>query len=216
MSEELPAIPVGARSTKPNHPTWLPLVIDFGPLLVFFITYKLTKTDAAFGATAGAIKATIAFMIAMLIALAVSQWKLKKISPMLWLSTILVLASGTITVLLEDERYIVMKPTIFYAGIAAMLLVGWAFGKPLLRYLLQAAYDGLDNEGWLKLSRNWGLFFAVLGVANHIMYEMIQAGSLTFDTWLSIKVWGVSVVSFFFALSQLPMMLKHGLNLADD
>src|SRR3546814_11982088 len=71
--------------------------------------------------------------------------------------------------------------------------------------------DLLTERGWLALSRNWGLFFAVLGIANHVMYELIQAGQMSFDLWLTIKVWGVTGLSVLFTLTQLPEMLKNGM-----
>lgn len=209
MSEELPQ--EAAVAAKPAYPAWLPFAIDFGPLLVFFATFKLTKSDGAFGDTAGAIQGTIAFMIAILVAVAVSQWKLKKVSPMLWLSAILVIGFGGLTIWLNDERFIEMKPTFIYAGFAALLLGGWWRGKPLLKYLLQAAYDGLSDEGWLILSRNWGLFFVAMAAVN----EGLRA-ALAFDTWLTVKVWGVTALSFLFAMSQVPVMLRHGLNLGEE
>src|SRR3546814_7040772 len=86
---------------------------------------------------------------------------------MLWMSGILVLGFGALTVWFHDERFIVMKPTIIYAAFALLLLGGWALKRPMLKYLLQSALDGLTERGWLALSRNWGLFFAVLGIANH-------------------------------------------------
>ena len=212
MSEELPQDAAeSVAEAKPKHPAWLPFAIDFGPLLVFFITFRLTKSDGAFGDTAGAIQGTIAFMVAILIAVAVSQWKLKKVSPMLWLSAILVIGFGGLTIWLNDERFIEMKPTFIYAGFAALLLGGWWRGKPLLKYLLQAAYDGLSDEGWMILSRNWGLFFVAMAGIN----EVLRA-TLEFDTWLTVKVWGVTAVSFLFAMSQVPVMLRHGLNLGED
>jgi intracellular septation protein len=206
MSEDMPKAAVA--TPKKDYPAWLPFAIDFGPLLVFFLTFRLTKSDGAFGATAGAIKGTVAFMIAILIAVAVSQWKLKKVSPMLWLSAVLVLGFGALTVWLNDPLFIQIKPTIIYAGFAALLLGGWARGRPLLKYLLQAAYDGLSDEGWMLLSRNWGIFFVAMALLN----EALRWG-LAFDTWLTVKVWGVTALSFLFAMSQVPLMLRHGLDL---
>lgn len=207
MSEELPNATATALA-KPDHPAWLPFAIDFGPLLLFFLTFRLTKGDGAFGATTGAVKGTMVFMIAILIAVAVSQWKLKKVSPMLWLSAILVLGFGALTIWLNDPLFIQIKPTIIYTGFAVMLLGGWWRGRPLLKYLLQTAYDGLSDAGWLLLSRNWGLFFAAMAVGNEALRHF-----LTFDTWLTVKVWGVTVVSLLFAMSQLPLMLRHGLDI---
>ena len=217
MSEELPQDVVdeaaGAADAKPAHPSWLPFVIDFGPLLAFFLTFKLTKGAGAFGATTGALKATGVFMVAILIALFVSQWKLKKITPMLWISALMVLVFGGVTLYFHDERFIVMKPTIVYGILAAVLIGGWATGHPLIKYIMQSAYDGLTERGWLLLSRNWGFFFVLLAGINHALYILIQRQELSFDTWLSIKVWGTSAASLLFALSQLPVMIRNGLDL---
>jgi len=217
MSDVLPGGPEAAPASPPAKHGWLNFAIDFGPLLVFFLTYKFSSGGTgAFAATTGAIKGTIAFMVAIVIAMAVSKWKLGKISPMLWMSGVLVIGFGALTIWFHDERFIVMKPTIIYAAFAALLLGGWALGKPMLKYLLQSALDGVTEQGWLLLSRNWGLFFAALGIANHVMYEMIEAKRMSFDLWLTIKVWGVTALSFVFTLTQLPVMLKHGLAVPDE
>ncbi|NIJ37849.1 intracellular septation protein [Sphingopyxis panaciterrae] len=217
MSDVLPGGPETAPAAPPAKHGWLNFAIDFGPLLVFFLTYKFSSGGTgAFAATTGAIKGTIAFMVAIIIAMAVSKWKLGKISPMLWMSGILVVGFGALTIWFHDERFIVMKPTIIYAAFAALLLGGWALGRPMLKYLLQSALDGVTTRGWLLLTRNWGLFFAALGIANHVMYELVEAKRMTFDLWLTIKVWGVTALSFAFTLSQLPVMLKHGLAIPDE
>jgi intracellular septation protein len=189
----------------------LPFLIDFGPLLIFFAVFKFTQDgDGAFAATAAAIRGTLAFMVAIAIALAVSKWKLGKVSPMLWMSAVLVIGFGALTIYFNDEKFIQIKPTIIYAGFAAILLGGWWRGRAMLKYLLEAAYDGLDEAGWMKLSRNWGLFFAALALANEAM-----RAAMDFDLWLTVKVWGVTAVTFIFALSQLPLMLRHGLAVPD-
>lgn len=177
------------------------LALDFGPLLVFFVAYKF----------AGVIVGTGAFMVAIAIAVVVSKLKLGKVSPMLWLSAILVLFFGSLTIYFHDKRFIQIKPTIIYSFFAILLFAGLARGKPLLKYLLQAAYDGLSEEGWRKLSRNWALFFIALAIANEAM-----RATMSFDAWLSVKVWGVTLLSFVFAAANVPMLMRHGLQLGDD
>lgn len=184
----------------PKGESWLPMALDFGPLLVFFIATKFI----------GIFAGTATFMAAIAIAVAVSKWRLGKVSPMLWLSAILVLFFGALTLYFHDPQFIQAKPTIIYGFFAVMLLGGWMRGKPLLRYLLQSAYSGLSEIGWLKLSRNWGLFFLILAGANEVM-----RATLSFDTWLAVKVWGVTAVSMVFAMANLPMLMKHGLNLGE-
>ena len=100
-----------------------------------------------------------------------------------------------------------MKPTIIYVGFALLLGGGLARGKPLLKWLFGPVFPGLTDEGWMKLSRNWAIFFLLLAAANEIM-----RATLTFETWLTLKVWGVSIVSFLFAIANMPMLLRHGLD----
>lgn len=220
MSNQPEILPTGPEPIpappKAKHSS-LNFILDFGPLLIFFLVFKFTSDgDGALAATTGAIKATGAFMVAIIAALIVSKWKLGKISPMMWLSAVLVIGFGALTVYFHDEKFIVMKPTIIYAAFATLLLGGWLTGRALLKVLLQSALEGITDRGWLILSRNWGFFFAALGIANHIMYMMIENGSLSFDTWLTAKVWGFTIVSFIFTLSQLPVMMKHGLAVAEE
>ena len=197
-------------SAKPKS-TWLNLAIDFGPLLVFFLAYRHFSPSgdthgAGFGSAIAVTKSTAAFMVATVIALVVSKWKLGKIAPMLWLSAVLIVGFGTLTVLLGDPFWIQVKPTAIYLLFAATLFIGLWRGKPMLRYLLEAAFEGLDHEGWLKLSRNWGYFFLFLAALNEVLRH-----TLSFDSWLAAKVWGVTTLSFLFTFTQLPMLLRHGL-----
>jgi len=185
----------------PKGESWLPMALDFGPLLVFFLVTKFVGMFAGTGA----------FMAAIAVAVLVSKLRLGRVSPMLWLSAVLVLFFGALTLYFHDPKFIQAKPTIIYAFFAAMLLGGWMRGRPLLRYLLQSAYSGLSETGWLKLSRNWGLFFAVLALANEAM-----RATLSFDAWLTVKVWGVTVASMVFAMANLPMLMKHGLDMGGE
>jgi intracellular septation protein len=178
------------------------LVVDFGPLVVFFATYRLTG-----GGLHGTLVATEAFMVAVVIAIGAAIAVFRKVTPMLLLSTVLILTFGSITLYLRDPRFIQMKPTLYYAVLAALLFIGLLRGKPLLRWLFGPIFAGLDEAGWLKLSRNWALFFVALGVANEVM-----RATLTFDTWLTAKVWGVPIVSLAFAAANIPMLLRHGLD----
>lgn len=199
----------GAEPARPKT-SWINLVVDFGPLLVFFLAYRhyapAPGGDKTVGVVIAVTKGTIAFMIATVIALIVSRWRLGHISPMLWLSTVLILGFGTLTVLLGDPFWVQVKPTAIYVLFAAVLFGGLAKGKPMLRYLLQSAFEGLDEAGWLKLSRNWAIFFLFLAALNEVLRHV-----LTFDGWLQAKLWGFTTLSFIFTFSQVPMVLRHGL-----
>ena len=178
------------------------MLLDYGPLLVFFAAYKLAGSGLQ-----GSLVATLAFMVAVVISIGVGLTVVKRVSPMVWISTILILGFGAMTLYLRDPRFIQMKPTFIYVGFAALLGGGLLRGKALLKWLFGPVFTGLTEEGWLKLSRNWTLFFAALAIANEIMRR-----TLDFDTWLTVKVWGVTVVSILFALANMPMLLRHGLD----
>lgn len=182
--------------TAKKAPGWLPAALDYGPLVIFFVGYKLL----------GILAGTALFMAAIASAVVVSKWKLGRISPMMWLSAILVLVFGGLTLYLHDPRFIQIKPTIIYTILSLLLFGGLIRGRPLLKYVLEHGYDGLSDKGWLLLSRNWAWFFAAMAVLN----EVLRA-SLTFDTWLTLKVWGITLLSIAFAAANVPMLMRHGL-----
>ena len=183
--------------------------LDYGPLLIFFLAYKFGGSDA--DPTQGPLVGTGVFMVAIAIAVAVSKWKLGRVSPMLWLSAVLVVGFGALTLWFRDPKFIQIKPTIIYLFFAALLIGGVLRGKAMLKYVLEAAYEGLTEQGWRKLSLNWGLFFLALAGANELMRS-----TLSFDMWLTVKVWGVTAATFLFAIANIPMLMRHGLSLGDE
>lgn len=207
MSEELPE-----QAPKPKT-GWLNILVDYGPLLVFLGVYKFYQppADSTFGEIAAVIYGTIAFMIAAVIALAFSRFKFGHVSPMLILSTVLIVGFGGLTVWLQDERFIQFKPTAIYAMFGVLLIGGWMRGKALLQILLEAAFEGVDKEGWLKLSRNWGIFFLLLAGLNEVLVRMMD-----FEGWLWAKFWVFMPLSFLFTFTQIPMLLKHGLDVGEE
>ena len=196
-----------AAPAKKN--TSLNYALDYGPLLIFFLAYKLGGSDS--DPTQGPLVGTGVFMVAIAIAVAVSKWKLGRVSPMLWLSAVLVVGFGALTLWFRDPKFIQIKPTIIYLFFAALLIGGVLRGKAMLKYVLEAAYEGLTEQGWRKLSLNWGLFFLALAGANELMRS-----TLSFDTWLTVKVWGVTAATFLFAIANIPMLMRHGLSLGDE
>ncbi len=201
-----------AETRKPKS-GWINLAVDYGPLLVFFLVYRAysPEGDDPAGEILAVIRGTGGFIVAALAALAISKWRLGKISPMLWLSTLLIVGFGALTIYFAEPRFVQMKPTIIYVGFGALLLSGWWRGKALLKYLLEAAFEGLSEEGWLKLSRNWGLFFLCLAALNEGLRQY-----LTFGDWLAAKLWVFMPLSFLFTFTQIPMLLKHGLALGEE
>jgi len=201
-----------AEAKKPKS-GWVNLAVDYGPLLVFFLVYRAysPEGDDPAGEIFAVIRGTGGFIVAALAALAISKWRLGKISPMLWLSTVLIVGFGALTIFFADPVFVQMKPTIIYVAFGVLLLGGWYRGKALLKYLLEAAFEGLTDEGWLKLSRNWGLFFLFLAALNEGLRQY-----LTFGDWLAAKLWVFMPLSFLFTFTQIPMLLKHGLALGEE
>jgi intracellular septation protein len=184
------------NKTRAAPPAGLSFAIDYGPLVAFFIAFKL----------AGVFVGTGVFMVAIAVAVGVSKWRLGRVSPMLWLSAILIVGFGALTIWFHDPKFIQLKPTIIYAGLGMLLVGGVATGRPLLKYVLEAGFDGLSHRAWLVLSRNWGMFFIAMAILNQILVR-----SFSFDTWLSIKVWILIPLSVAFGLAHVPFLLKNGL-----
>ncbi|WP_299192059.1 inner membrane-spanning protein YciB [uncultured Erythrobacter sp.] len=193
--------------------SWINVAVDYGPLLVFLGVYRFTAPDepSAAGELLAIMKGTGAFMVAAVAALLISKWRLGKISPMLWFSTALIVGFGALTIFFGDPRFVQMKPTIIYTGFGVALLIGFFTGRALLKILLEAAFEGVDDEGWLKLSRNWGVFFLTLAVLNEVL-----VAKMSFEGWLWAKLWVFMPLSFLFTFTQIPLLLKHGLAIDDE
>ena len=193
---------------------WLNIAVDYGPVVVFFLSYRhFSPSDHnnPIGEMLAVIKSTAAFMLAAITALVVSRWRLGRISPMLWLSTALIVGFGGLTILLRNPLFIQIKPTAIYLLFGITLLIGVWRGRPFLKYLLEAAFEGLNDAGWLKLSRNWGFFFIALAALNEVLRQYYNVANGNFGTWISLKLWLFMPLSFLFTFTQLPMLLRHGL-----
>ncbi|MDQ3077324.1 MAG: septation protein A [Pseudomonadota bacterium] len=178
------------------------LLIDLGPLLIFF----LVNFFAPVPGTIKVFVATGAFMVAMIAAIIYSQLKYRHVSPLLLFSGAMVIVLGGLTIWLHNETFIKIKPTIYYLVVAGLLTFGLATGRQLLKAVLGSAYPGLDAEGWRKLTRNWAIFFAVMAAVN----EGVWRNSTT-DFWIGFKLWGAIPLTLLFALANVPMLMRHGL-----
>jgi intracellular septation protein len=186
-------------SDKPAEPGPMArLMIDLGPLVVFF----------AVNAWAGIFAATGAFMAAITAAMLISKLKYRHISPLLWFSAVMVLLLGGLTLWLHDETFIKIKPTIYYLIVASLLGFGLATKRNLLKMVLGSAYPGLSERGWQLLSRNWAIFFAVMAGVNEAVWR-----NSTTEFWIGFKLWGFLPATFLFAIANVPMLMRHGLQL---
>jgi intracellular septation protein len=178
------------------------LLIDLGPLLVFFLANFLAPVPSVLKIFV----ATGAFMVAMVAAMIFSAIRYRRISPLLWFSGVMVVILGGLTIWLHNEAFIKMKPTIYYVLVSGLLWFGLATDRPLLQRVLGSSYPGLDGDGWRKLTRNWAWFFAVMAVLN----EVVWRNSST-NFWVGFKLWGALPLTFLFAAANMPMLLRHGL-----
>jgi intracellular septation protein len=192
----------------------LKLVLDLGPLLLFFLANSrpalflpfispLLPGDIASDEPTGIFVATAVFMVAVVVALAVSYALTRHLPVMPLVTAVIVLVFGSLTLLLHDEHFIKLKPTIIYLLFAAVLLGGLAAGKPLLGMVFDSVFH-LTEEGWRKLTLRWALFFFALAILNEIVWR-----SQSTDVWVSFKVFGVVPLTFAFAALQYPLLTKY-------
>jgi intracellular septation protein len=182
------------------------LLLDLGPLLAFF----LTNFFAPVPNTLKVFVATGVFMIAMIIAMLISQLRYRHISPLLWFSGLMVVVFGGLTIWLHNETFIKIKPTIYYAAVSGLLLFGLRTRRNLLKMVLGTVYPGLDERGWYLLTRNWVIFFLAMAVLNEIAWRTTST-----DTWVALKLWFFLPAAFVFAAANVPMLMRHGLLLED-
>jgi intracellular septation protein len=190
-----------------REPTGLARVlIDIGPLLVFFLVNFVAPVPSAIKVFV----ATGAFMAAMVAALVFAAVRYRYVSPLLLFSGVMVVVLGGLTIWLHNETFIKVKPTIYYALVAALLTFGLLTGRPFLKLVLGSAYPGLDEEGWRKLTRNWAIFFAAMAVVNEVVWR-----NSTTDFWIAFKLWGAIPATLLFAVANVPMLMRHGLTTED-
>lgn len=189
---------------------FLKLVLELGPLIVFFFANArgewLAATFPTLGAVGGPIFiATALFMVATALALTAS-WLITRTVPMMPLvSGIIVFIFGGLTLWLHSDVFIKMKPTIVNTLFGVALLGGLAFGKSLLGYVFDSAFR-LDAEGWKKLTLRWGFFFFFLAIANEVVWR-----SFSTDIWVAFKVWGIMPITVVFTAFQMPLIMRHSL-----
>jgi intracellular septation protein len=208
------SVEVPAKAEEKVSP-FLKLVLELGPLVVFFFANSRGEWLAGhfplLAEMGGPIFiATGLFMAATAIALVVS-WILTRTLPMMPLiSGIVVLVFGALTLYLQNDTFIKMKPTIVNTLFGAILLGGLLFGKSLLGYVFHAAFK-LTDEGWRQLTLRWGVFFLFLAILNEVVWR-----SFSTDFWVAFKVWGTMPITILFTLSQMPLIMRHSVEPAEE
>jgi intracellular septation protein len=157
----------------------------------------------AINAKLGIFNATAVFMAAVLAALVVAYVLTRRVEVMPLVTAVVVLIFGGLTLVLHDDLFIKLKPTIIYVLFGGALVVGLMMGKPLLGIVFDSVFD-LTEEGWRKLTWRWALFFFALAILNEIVWRNFST-----NVWVSFKLFGVVPLTFLFGAAQLPLLTKY-------
>jgi len=143
-------------------------------------------------------------MAATVLSLSLAWWLYHKVPVMPLVSAVIVLAFGGLTLYLQDDTFIKLKPTIVYTMFAILLLAGLFARKPVLALLFGPVFN-LTDEGWRKLTLRWAVFFIAMAVLNEYVWRNYST-----DTWVSFKAFGFLPITFLFAMAQVPLMQRYG------
>lgn len=179
-----------------KQPGWLKTLVDFGPLVGFFVAFKVWGVLTA--------TAILIVLTGALTALAYALTRRIAIMPMVTLAMVAIF--GGLTLWLQDETFIKMKPTIVMSLLAAVLFGGLAMGKPLVRYAMQSALS-LDDSGWRTLTWRFAWFCVAVAALNELVWRTQPT-----DTWVNFKVFGIIALNFLFVLAQIPFIRRHQSN----
>jgi len=178
--------------------SFIKVLADFGPLLIFFSIYLSNDHDLKLAITP--------FMIATIVALAMIYFLEKKIAMVPLLGGIFIGVFGGLTLYFDNKIFFYMKPTIINIIFALVLFFGqFVMKKNLLKVFFQKKLE-LRDEGWKKLNYYWGGFFIFVAIQNEIVWR-----TQTELFWVNFKVWGLMPISFLFALLQFPVINKYKL-----
>ena len=204
---------------KPGHAPnpWLKLVLEMGPLALFFFANARPKlfeplvapfapASLLTGDNAGLFTATLVLMVAVVVALVASFVLTRRIPVVPLMTAVLVIAFGALTLYLHDATFIKMKPTILYVCFSAALFGGLAFNRPVLPILFDNAM-ALTERGWRMLTLRWAAFFLVLAGLNEIVWRTQST-----DVWVAFKFPGLFIIVFLFTIAQLPFIMRNKLD----
>jgi intracellular septation protein len=213
MAEDSKPTGIASGDLKPQL---IKLALELGPLVIFFLANARGEAIlAAFPALKQwfpqpILFATAVFMVTMVIALILSKAIMKRIAIMPLVTGVVVLIFGGLTLYLQDDTFIKMKPTIVNLLFGGVLLGGLPFGQSLLKYVFGEVYK-LREEGWTVLTLRWGLFFLALAILNEIIWRNFST-----DMWVTFKVWGIMPLTIVFSMLQLPALSKYAVDEEQD
>ncbi len=192
-------------------PQLIKMALELGPLIIFFVVNARGKSLIAQFSLETVFPqpiflATGVFMAAMVVSLILSWLLLKRVAIMPLVTGVVVLIFGGLTLYLQDDTFIKMKPTIVNILFGGVLLGGLVFGHSLLKYVFGDVYK-LQSRGWWILTLRWGVFFFVLAALNEVIWRNFST-----DFWITFKVWGIMPLTIVFSMMQMSVLSKYGLH----
>ncbi|MEM6275673.1 MAG: inner membrane-spanning protein YciB [Pseudomonadota bacterium] len=181
------------------------LLLELGPPVAFFVIYLRIRDEVYnFGGTeySGFIVATIVFVPILLAAMGILWALTGKLSRMQLFTAFMVIVFGGATAWFNDERFFKMKTTLVYGFFALILGIGLLRGKSFLEYVM-AEMMPMREEGWMILTKRLTLAFAVLALANEIVWRTMST-----DTWVKIETFGFPLALFVFLWVQIMALQR--------
>lgn len=177
-------------SAPKNH--WIRPTIEYGPVVLFFVSFKIW----------GLMPATAVLLVASILAVSFGYWRTRRLAWAPVVTTAVVVVFGGLTLIFNDETFVKMKPTVVEGLFAVTLWGGLLLRRPLLQHLVGEGLR-LDQAGWRKLEFRFALFCAAMAVLNEIVWR-----SQTTDIWVDFKL-GLIGLTVLFMVTQLPLIRRH-------
>jgi intracellular septation protein len=196
-----------SRETKKMN-TWLKLGLELGPVVLFFVVFGRLKdkTFTILGTDYSGFIVTTALFVALIVATSTILWRIEgKLSRMQMVTVVIVVAMGSLSIWLNDERFIKMKPTLIYVIFSGILFFGLVRGQSYLRIVMEEGLP-MQPEGWMKLTWRFALFFLVLAVVNEVVWRNFST-----EQWVTFKTFALTLAPMAFIMAQIGLISRYAL-----